>query len=47
MKLIPAADSFVCKSAVPAASAAEQNYKICYPAHESYYSPNAAYWHRP
>ena len=28
MKLIPAADSFVCKSAVPGAGAAQQNYKM-------------------
>ena len=28
MKLIPAADSFVCKSAAPGAGAAQQNYKM-------------------
>ena len=28
MKLIPAADSFVCKSAAPGAGAVQQNYKM-------------------
>ena len=46
MKLIPAADSFVCKSAAPGEGAAQQNYKMAIQ-RGSYYQHQTAYKHGP